>query len=203
LRRLIVDEWMSLDGVIQAPIGADEDRAGGFVHGGWHARFFDDLSRDWVAAGINAAGGFVLGRRTYLSLASYWPHASVEEQIVAQPLNTLPKYVASTTLHEPLAWQNSRLLRGDLAAAVAALKDEDGADLHVIGSSGLVHKLAAEDLIDEYRLMVDPVLLGGGKRAFHDDGRMRLLRLVDCRQTSTGALLLTYTRVDSDSSPAA
>ena len=162
---------MSLDGVAQAPGGADEDTRGGFEHGGWHLRYFDEISQKWVVEGLPQAGGFLLGRRTYGIFAAYWPNAPEEEQIIAPPLNTLPKYVASTTLSEPLEWQNSTVLQGDVAEAVAALKQEDGDDLHVIGSTELVHTLIEHDLVDELRVMIDPLLLGGGKRFFRDDVR--------------------------------
>jgi dihydrofolate reductase len=119
------------------------------------------------------------------------PAGGVEEQAVARPLNTRPKYVASTTLTEPLGWQNSMVLRGD-DVAEAALKQEDGADLHVIGSTKLVQSLIEHDLVDEFRLMIDPVVVGGGKRIFRDDGVLRPLRLVDGQVTSTGAILATY-----------
>jgi dihydrofolate reductase len=111
--------------------------------------------------------------------------------VIAQPLNTKPKYVASTTLSEPLEWQNSTLLQGDVAEAVVALKQEDGADVHVIGSAQLVGTLIERDLVDEYRLMIDPLVLGGGKRIFRDDGTLRPLRLVEGQVTSTGAILAT------------
>jgi len=192
MRKVIVNEWMSLDGVVQAPGGPDEDTTGGFEHGGWHLRYFDDLSQGRVVENLTEAGGFLLGRRTYEIFASYWPNATEEEQIIAQPLNTLPKYVASTTLTEPLEWQNSTVLQGDVAEAVAALKQEDGADLHVIGSTKLVQTLIEHDLVDEFRLMIDPVVLGGGKRIFPDDGALRPLRLVDSQVTTTGAMLATY-----------
>ncbi len=142
---------------------------------------------------IAEAGGFLLGRRTYEIFAAYWPNAPEEEQVVAEPLNTKPKYVASTTLAAPLEWQNSMLLRGDLAEAVAALKQEDGGDLHVIGSTELVRTLIEHDLVDEFRLMLDPVVLGGGKSIFRDDGLLRPLRLIDGQVTSSGAILATYT----------
>jgi dihydrofolate reductase len=119
MRKLIVNEWMTLDGVVQAPSTVDEDTTGGFDRGGWHSRYFDDLALKWVVENVTRAGGYVLGRRTYEVFAAHWPNASEEEQALAQPLNTGPKYVASTTLAEPLAWQNSTLLRGDIAAAVA------------------------------------------------------------------------------------
>jgi dihydrofolate reductase len=183
---------MTLDGVVQAPGAADEDTSGGFQHGGWHLPYFDDLARSWVVDGYATAGGFLLGHRTYENLAAYWPNASEEEQPVAEPLNTKPKYVASTTLTEPLAWQNSTLLQGDLAKAVTALKQQDGGDLHVIGSSQLVRSLLAHDLVDEFRVMIDPLLLGGGKRIFADDGARRRLRLLEHKVTTTGAILATY-----------
>ena len=122
MRTLIVNEWMTLDGVVQAPGQPDDDRSGGFQHGGWHMPYFDDLSRNWVVEGYAEAGGFLFGRRTYELLASYWPHASEEEQVIAEPLNTLPKHVASTTLTEPLEWEHAALLNGDVAEAVSALK---------------------------------------------------------------------------------
>jgi dihydrofolate reductase len=195
MRKIIVNEWMTLDGVVQAPGHADEDRTGGFEHGGWHLEYFDDTSRKWVVDGYAEAGGFLLGRRTYESLAAYWPNAPEEEQAVAQPLNTLPKYVASRTLTDPLEWQNSTVLQGDVPEAVVALKQEDGDDLHVIGSSELVQTVIEHDLVDEFRVMIDPLVVGGGKRIFRDDGELRQLRLVESEVTSTGAILATYATV--------
>jgi dihydrofolate reductase len=194
MRKVIVNEFLSLDGVAQAPGGAEEDTSGGFAHGGWHMRYMEDeLARRWVLESIVEAGGFLLGRRTYEIFAAYWPKAPEEEQVIAEPLNTKPKYVASTTLTEPLAWQNSTVVEGDVAAAVAALKQEGGGDLHVIGSTELVRTLIEHDLVDEFRLMIDPVVLGGGKRIFRDDGSLKPLRLVDGQVTSTGAILARYT----------
>ncbi len=193
MRRVIVNEFMSLDGVAQAPGGEDEDTSNGFAHGGWHMRYMEDeAARRWVLGSIAEAGGFLLGRRTYEIFASYWPNAPEEERVIAEPLNTKPKYVVSTTLVDPLAWQNSTLVEGEVAAAVAALKEGDGGDLHVIGSTELVRTLIEHDLVDELRLMIDPLVLGGGKRIFRDDGSLRSLRLVDGRVTSTGAILAAY-----------
>ena len=192
MRKLIANEFMSLDGVVQAPGAADEDRSGGFEHGGWHLPYFDDLSQKRVLESIVEAGGFLLGRRTYQIFASYWPNASEEEQVIAEPLNSKPKYVASTTLAEPLEWQNSTVLQGDVAEAVVALKQENDADLHVIGSAELVEMLLEHGLVDELRLMIDPVTLGGGKRIFRDDGARRSLRLIESEATTTGAILATY-----------
>jgi dihydrofolate reductase len=192
MRKVIANEWMTLDGVVQAPAYPDEDTTGGFEHGGWHTRYFDDVSMRWVLENVGGAGGFLLGRGTYEMFAAHWPNASEEERALAEPLNALPKYVASTTLTEPLEWQNSTLLGGDIGQAVNALKAEDGRDLHVIGSPGLVQTLIERELLDELRLMIDPLVVGGGKRLFGDDGALRPLRLVDHQATSTGAIIVTY-----------
>jgi dihydrofolate reductase len=198
VRKVIVNEFMSLDGVVQAPGGADEDVSGGFAHGGWHMRYMEDeLARRWVLESIVAAGGFLLGRRTFEIFAAYWPNAPEEEQVIAEPLNTKPKYVASTTLTDPLDWQKSTVLQGELEEAVAALKQEGGGDLHVIGSAQLVQTLIEHALVDELRLMIDPLVLGGGKRIFSDDGALRPLRVLDSQMTTTGAILATYAPGDS------
>jgi dihydrofolate reductase len=149
---------------------------------------------------VTQAGGYLFGRGTYEQFAAHWPKAgrpgqgSEAEQALARALNSLPKYVASRTLKGPLAWQGSTLLGGDAAEAVAALKREDGKYLLAIGSPGLVQSLLAHDLIDELRLMIDPVLLGGGKRLFRDDGLLKPLRLATSEATSTGATLASYAR---------
>jgi dihydrofolate reductase len=190
MRKVIVNEFLALDGTAQAPGGADEDTSGGFQHGGWHMQYGHDTSG--VTKVIGEAGGFLLGRRTYEIFAAYWPNAPEEVQVIAEPLNTKPKHVASRTLTGWLEWQNSTVLEGDLPEAVAALKQEDGGDLLVIGSTELVQSLIQHGLVDEFRLMIDPVLVGGGKRIFPDDGALRPLRLVDHQATSTGALIATY-----------
>jgi dihydrofolate reductase len=192
MRKVVLVEWMTLDGVVQAPGDPDEDRDGGFEHGGWHLPYFDDTSREWVVRGYAEAGGFLFGRRTYQNLAAYWPNASEEEQVIAEPLKTKPKYVASKTLTEPLEWQNSTLLTGDITRAVRTLKQEDGGDLHVIGSPGFAQTLIEHELVDEYRLMIDPLVVGGGKRLFRGGSVPKPLRLVESQATSTGAILATY-----------
>ncbi len=196
MRKLVVNEWMTLDGVVQSA-GSDDDTTGGFEHGGWHLPYFDDISQNWVVAGYLDAGGLLFGRRTYELLAGYWPNAREEEQALARPLNTLPKYVASTTLTEPLEWENSILLQGDVGEAVSALKEEDGGPLHAVGSTKLVHTLLEHDLVDELRLMIDPLVLGGGKGIFRDDGVKRPFRLVEHEVATTGAVLATYARAES------
>jgi len=191
--KVIVNEFLSLDGTAQAPGGAEEDTDGGFANGGWHMQYMEDEpTQRWVLKSIDEAGGFLLGRRTYEIFAAFWPNAPEEEQVVAEPLNSKPKYVVSTTLSAPLEWENSTLLEGEVADAVAALKQEDGGDLHVIGSTRLVRTLIANGLADELRLMIDPVAVGGGKRIFPDDGGLRSWRLVDGQVTGLGAFLATY-----------
>jgi dihydrofolate reductase len=193
MRKVIVNEFLGLDGGAQAPGGAEEDTDGGFVNGGWHMQYMDDEpTQQWVMKSIAEAGGFLLGRRTYEIFAAFWPNAPEEEQVVAEPLNSKPKYVVSTTLTAPLEWENSTLLEGEMADAVASLKQEDGGDLHVIGSTQLVRSLIEHGLVDELRLMIDPVAVGGGKRIFPDDGGLRSWRLVDGQITGLGAILATY-----------
>jgi len=189
MRKVIVNEFLALDGTSQAPGGPEEDTSDGFKHGGWHMQYGGG---DGMLKLISDAGGFLLGRRTYEIFAGYWPNAPEETQRFAEPMNTKPKHVVSTTLSGPLEWQNSTLLAGALPDAVAALKEEDGADLLVIGSSVLVQSLIQHGLVDEFRLLIDPVLVGGGKRIFPDDGELRRLRLVDNEATSTGTIIATY-----------
>ncbi len=189
MRKVIVNEFLALDGTAQAPGGADEDTSGGFRHGGWHMQYG---AGSGVMKLIGEAGGFLLGRRTYEIFAGYWPNAPADVQEIAEPLNTKPKHVASRTLTGPLEWQNSSVLPGALPEAVAALKEEGGGDLLVFGSTVLVQSLIQHGLVDEFRLMIDPVLVGGGKRIFPDDGALRPLRLVDHEVTGAGAIIATY-----------
>jgi dihydrofolate reductase len=190
--KLIVNEFLTLDGVIQAPGGQDEDRSGGFDHGGWQQPYFDDIFANAVISGMAEAGGFVLGRKTWEIFAAYWPTAPAEEQAFAEPLNTLPKYVASRTLSEPLVWNNSTLIPGDVAEGVRQLKLQPGKDLHVIGSGVLVQALIGNDLVDEYRLMIHPIVLGTGARLFRDGNARRPLALVESTASSSGVLIATY-----------
>lgn len=194
--KLVVNEFLTLDGVMQAPGAADEDRSGGFEHGGWQLSYFDDVFARAVVGGMAEAGGFVFGRKTWETFAAYWPTAPAEEQEVAEPLNNLPKYVASRTLREPLAWNNSTLIPGDVVEGVGQLKQQSGKDLHLIGSGDLAQTLIGNDLVDEYRLMIHPLVLGSGKRLFRDGNARRLLALVESTTSTTGVLIATYRPAD-------
>jgi dihydrofolate reductase len=156
--------------------------------------YFDAAAQNFVIEGVTAADAYLLGRGTYEIFAAHWPKAGADEQMLAGPLNSKPKYVASTTLSAPLDWANSSLLSGDVPAAVAELARRGDGELHLIGSPKLVQTLMAAGLVDELRLMIDPVLLGTGKRLFPDDGGLRAWRLDSSVPTSTGALLVRYAR---------
>ena len=190
MRKLTVSEFVSLDGVMQAPGGADEDTEGGFRDGGWQMGYFDDVAGERIGASMAQTGAFLLGRRTYEIFASYWP-TQPDDNPFAKILNGLPKYVASTTLGEPLAWQNSTLLQGDVAKAVAELKEGEGGNIVVLGSGGLVQTLYENDLVDEYALMIHPIVLGSGKKLFRDVPK-KPLKLADSVTTSTGVVMATY-----------
>jgi dihydrofolate reductase len=191
MRKLIVSEFLSLDGVMQAPGASDEDVEGGFKHGGWQLAYIDDVFAKSMTEAMAETGGFVLGRKTYELFAAYWPTAT-EGGEFAEVMNGMPKYVASTTLGEPLAWQNSTLLKGDLAEAVTKVKQEEGRDLQVIGSGQLAQWLAAQGLVDRYRLLIHPVVLGSGRRLFAEGGSRVPLRLIHSTVTTTGVLIVTY-----------
>lgn len=190
MRRLIASTFVSLDGVMQAPGGPDEDPAGGFMLGGWMFNFLDDdldLS-DW---GFDAKGReLVLGRLTYDIFAAYWPNQP-DEIPVARIFNSTRKYVASRA-PQTLRWNNSVQLEGDVVAALAALKQQPGPDLQIIGSGDLVQTLQAADLIDEYNVLTFPVVLGRGKRLFGENARPCALRMVRCEQRKTGVVMSTY-----------
>ncbi len=190
MRKLVVIEFLSLDGVYQAPGAPDEDAEGGFRHGGWQRPYFDDVLGAAAGEGMAATDAHLFGRKTYEIMAAYWPTAPSDDPY-AQHLNSVPKYVASRTLQH-VDWQNSTLLTGEVAEEVAKLKEQPGKNIAVLGSGNLVQTLMKNDLVDEYSLSVFPLVLGSGKRLFPDDGQMRNLRLVDSKTTSTGGLMLTY-----------
>jgi dihydrofolate reductase len=194
MSRLVALEWMSLDGVVQAPSYPDEDTSGGFRHGGWHAPFFDAQSLAWVTGSIEEAEAYLLGRGTYEIFAAHWPNASPAEQPLAEPLNSRPKYVASSTLTDDLTWTGTTRIAGDLADAITDLKQTMSGALALIGSPRLAQSLIAHDLLDELRIMIDPILIGDGKRLFATHDQPQRFTLTDCQQTSTGAILATYRR---------
>ena len=195
MRKLIASEFLTLDGVMQAPGEPNEDRSGGFDQGGWQVPYFDEVFGGALTASLAAAGGFLLGRKTYEIFAGHWPHQPAEDPL-AGTFNSLPKYVVSSTLREPLQWQNSTLIKGDVAAEIASLKSHEGKEIQVIGSGELVQMLNRQGLIDEYRLMLHPLVMGKGKRLFREGIPMVRLRLVDSKPSSTGVLILTYVPTD-------
>ena len=193
--RLVVIDFMSLDGVVQAPGGSKEDTDGGFAHGGWSMPFFDDAMGVSIDKEMENTEALLFGRRTWEGMAAAWPGRAGDPY--ADQMNSVAKYVASRSLTEDdmARWNNSRLLpSGDVAGAVAALKAQDGGDIQVWGSSQLARFLVGEDLIDEYRLMIEPILLGGGKRIFPEDGVARTLTLHSVTPASTGVLIASYTK---------
>jgi dihydrofolate reductase len=194
MRRIVVLNHLTLDGVVQGPGRADEDVRGDFAHGGWAIPGNDEVMAKAMGAGMADVGPLLLGRRTYEDFYGYWPHQ--KDDPIAEALNAMPKYVASTTLTEPLPWQNSTLLGGDAVAAVAELKREPGKNIAIFGSGRLVQSLMAHKLIDEYVLMIHPIVLGGGRRMFPSDGPKLGLRLVDSVTTTTGVLIATYRSID-------
>ncbi|HWE92170.1 MAG TPA: dihydrofolate reductase family protein [Pseudonocardiaceae bacterium] len=187
--RLTVTTFLTLDGVVQAPGGPDEDRSGGFEQGGWQVPYGDDEGGEIISARFASASAFLLGRGTYEIFAGYWPHVP-DDNPIAAALNKLPKYVVSTTLTE-LSWQNSTLIGGDVAEQVAALKTLPGQELQVYGSGQLIRSLLAHDLVDEFQLLIYPVVLGAGRRLF-GEGTPAAFRLADSRTTSSGVIVATY-----------
>jgi dihydrofolate reductase len=187
---LRVIEFLSLDGVMQAPGAVDEDTEGGFQHGGWQRPYFDDVLGQTAAAGMAETDAYLFGRKTYEKMAAYWPTAP-EDDPYGRHLNSTPKYVASRTL-QALEWQNSTLIEGDVAEEVAGLKAQPGKNIAVLGSGDLVQTLLRHNLVDEFFLAVYPIVLGSGKRLFRDSDQVRKLSLVDSKPTSTGGVILTY-----------
>lgn len=198
MRNVIVSEFMSLDGVVQAPGGPDEDRSGGFEHGGWSFQFESAPEGDeFKLDELVASDALLLGRVTYEIFAEYWP-SETDEAGYAEQMNSMRKYVVSTTLEEPLEWSNSTLLTGHIADEVATLKQQEGGDILVYGSAQLVQTLLEHDMVDEYRLMVFPIVLGSGKRLFEETSEMTTLRLVDTKTVGGGVVILTYQPADGE-----
>ena len=189
MRQLTVNTFLTLDGVMQAPGGPDEDDSGGFAHGGWSVHYWDEKMGEVMSEAMSAPFDLVLGRRTYDIFAAYWPHATEEQG--AKPLNDATKYVASRS-RPALAWERSVLIEGGAAEGVAALKRGDGPELQVHGSGDLLQTLIRHGLIDVYRLWVFPVVIGSGKRLFADGTIPAGLRLVDSTVSTTGVVIGTY-----------
>jgi dihydrofolate reductase len=187
---IIVFTSLTLDGVMQAPGRPDEDTRGGFRYGGWGAPYADEVSGSLATQDMATTGAILLGRRTYEDFYAFWPKQN--NNIFTDVLNNTPKYVASTTLKEPLPWVNSILLKGDVPEAVAGLKAQLEKDMVVLGSGELARTLIKHNLVDRYTLLIHPLLLGSGRHLFPDDGPYATLRLVDARPTTTGVIIATY-----------
>jgi dihydrofolate reductase len=188
MTKLVVNTFVSLDGVMQAPGGPEEDPTGGFEQGGWSVNFWDDQMMASMDEFMGKPFDLVLGRKTYEIFAAYWPHS---EESGAAELNRATKYVASRTL-DKLDWEPSQLLEGDVPEAVARLKEEDGPELQVHGSSNLIQTLVRHGLVDEFRVWIFPVVLGRGKRLFGEEAPPGALKLVDSQVSSTGVVMATY-----------
>lgn len=190
MSRLLIVENLSLDGVMQAPGRADEDTRGGFAHGGWALPFRDSIMGQVMGAGMANAGPMLFGRRTYEDFYKVWPGR--KDNPFTAVLDNAQKYVASTTLREPLPWINSTLLKGDVGDAVSQLKADSAKDIVVLGSGVLVQSLIERGLVDDFVLLIHPLVLGQGRRLFADDSAMTSLTCVDSKTTTTGVVVATY-----------
>jgi len=190
--QIILSDFMSLDGVVQAPGGPDEDRDGGFEHGGWSGPFFDpEAMGPVIGETLERTEALLFGRRTWRVMADAWPKRAGDP--FADRMNALPKYVASRSLSaDDLTWNTQLLPADDAIGAIRGLREQPGGALHVWGSSSLATQLVANGLVDEFCLFLEPILLGGGKRIFPDDGAARTLELVSAKPTSTGVVICTY-----------
>ena len=190
--RVVVFEFMSLDGVVQAPGGADEDTTGGFAHGGWSMPYFDpEVMGAAIGEGMSTVEALLYGRRTWQVMAAAWPERAGDP--FADQMNAIKKYVASRTLtQDDLTWNTTLLSPDNAVADIAALRSKDGGDLVIWGSASLVRTLLTEGLVDELNLMIEPIILGGGKRIFSDDGTARPLELVKSVTAATGVQVCTY-----------
>lgn len=196
MRKLVAGTFTTLDGVMQAPGGPNEDHDGGFRHGGWLVPYFDEKPLELMTEWSRDAGAFLLGRKTYEIFAGSWPNSTDPADEIATALNSRPKFVASRTL-DKVEWNNSHLLHGDVAEEVAKLKAQDGGEIQVHGSGNLLQTLFQHDLIDTLRIWQFPVVLGTGKRLFGEGTIPLGFRLVDVQQNTMGAILQVYERVGS------
>jgi len=193
MRKLVITTFLTLDGVIQAPGAPDEDRSGGFTHGGWLVPYADEDLGRFVTAWMQQATAFLLGRGTYDIFAAHWPRVTDPQDAIARSLNRLPKYVASRTL-KSAKWHNTTVIQGNVVEAVRALKRQGTGEIQVQGSPGLAQTLIANDLVDEYRLWFHPVVLGSGKRLFGAGAVPAALKLSATKTTSAGVVVNTYER---------
>lgn len=191
MRKLMVTTSLTLDGVMQAPGARDEDVRGGFDRGGWAAPYSDAAMAQKMGEGMAQTGAMLFGRRTYEGLFDSWAHRT-DGNPFTEMMNHVQKYVASNTLTEPLPWVNSTLLVGDAADGVVELKKQPGPDIAVIGSGDLVQSLAIRGLVDQYTLLIHPLVLGSGRRLFPDGAPPANLRLVESVTTTTGVMIATY-----------
>jgi dihydrofolate reductase len=194
MRKLMVLQSVTLDGVMQAPGRPDEDARGGFPYGGWAGTYNDPVMAQEMGAGMSRGAEFLFGRRTYEDFYKAW-HGRTDNPF-SQIFDNSPKYVASRTLRTPLVWQNSTLLDGNAMEGVARLKETEGLDLLVMGSGVLVESLMGADLVDRYLLLIHPLVLGTGRRLFGDGGPFAKLRLVKSVPTTTGVIIATYEPAD-------
>lgn len=192
MSKVVAFEIVSLDGVMQGPGRPDEDRRGGFEQGGWAQPYADPAMGAAAMEGRDSTGALLFGRRTYEDFYAVWPNRT--DNPFTDVLNNSLKYVASTTLREPLPWMNSKLLDGDGPDAVAGLRERPGKDLLILGSGELVRSLQSRNLVDEYILLIHPLILGRGRRLFGEGGSPASFRLVDTKTTTTGVLMATYAR---------
>jgi len=192
MRKISVTNNLTLDGVMQAPGGKDEDPREDFTHGGWATPYHDSVKMRIMGEGMAKPHGLLFGRRTYEHFFKVWPGRT--DNPFSEVLDNTQKYVASRTLKEPLPWKNSTLLHGDAADAVAALKNEPGDDLTILGSGELVRSLMQRDLIDQFILLIHPLVLGSGRRMFSGDGTLAKFRLASSTPTTTGVIVATYER---------
>ena len=192
MRKLIVLSFITLDGVMQAPVGPEEDPTGGFKYGGWIVGYLDDFLGGVINEQMAKPFDLLLGRKTYEIFAAYWPYAKSDDPIAVK-FNGAKKYVASTTL-EKLDWSNSELIKGDVVQEIKKLKQQNGPELQVYGSGNLIQTLLKHDLIDEFRLKIFPITLGTGKRLFSDGTIPAGLKLIDSRTSTTGVIVATYER---------
>ena len=193
MRKLVVGTFVTLDGVMQAPGGPDEDRDGGFQHGGWLVPYFDETFLGIMTEWTKRAGAFLLGRKTYEIFAASWPKSTDPADEIATALNTRPKFVASRTLAR-VEWNNASLLNGEVVEEVAKLKAQEGGEIQVHGSGNLLQTLLKHDLVDTLRIWQFPVVLGTGKRLFAEGTIPRSFRLVDTQLNTSGAVLHVYER---------